>query len=131
MLLAFTYIPITSKTSSKPISFTYLMCCLFVHLFSHFILNQYLYGTLFGSLRVKKDTCQITLFDVSNMLVDQSGPEYDCTSHNNLTRSFIFYVVITHYSACHKKKLASSWIQTMLFPKNIAKQQPISVAIVS
>ena len=45
------------------------------------------YGTSFGSLRVIKDTSQITLFDVSNKLVDQSGPEYDYTSHNNLKRS--------------------------------------------
>ena len=44
-------------------------------------------GTLFGSLRVKKDTSQITLFDVSDKLVDQSGPEYDCKSHNDLTHS--------------------------------------------
>ena len=44
------------------------------------------YGMPFGPLRVKKDTrqcyltCQITLFDMSNKLVDQSGPEYDFTS---------------------------------------------------
>ena len=64
----------------------------------------------------------LPLFDVSNNLVDQSEPDYDCTSHNNLTRSYIFYVVITHYSAGHKGKLASSWMQTMFFPKNIAKR---------
>jgi hypothetical protein len=58
---------------SNPISFTYLMCCLVVHLFSRFIQNQDFYGTPFGSLHVK--IYYLTLFDMSNKLADQSGPE--------------------------------------------------------
>jgi hypothetical protein len=79
-------------------------------------------------LHVKKDTLQITLFD-------QSGPEYDCTSHNNLTRSYIsFHVTTIHQYVCYDAgkvasrtyraglffffKRSSLWMQTMFFPKN-------------
>jgi hypothetical protein len=121
------------KYKNQKVFFPPLTCCA-VLLFSRFNLNQDFYGPPLESLHVKKVKSSNTIWRVKISLL--TNQDLNMTACHNLMHSYIFHVVITQslifyvttthdagkvgsrtYSA-GQKKLASSWMQKMLLPKN-------------